>query len=225
MTGGYPVLHSGPARSPRPWARTYRGTLASVPEARRFVGELLAGCPARETLMMCVTEFCANAVEHTDSGRDGSYTVEVACPQDGVARVAVTDEGGVSVPSAGPADPLADGGRGLAMVAACTSRWGVAEAYPGHTVWAEATWPVAVPAYSPPSTAASAVLLAAPVAASPDTAPPDTAPPAAAPSAPSAPRRSRKSGPGRHRRPSRWTPPSWLGGGPEALGQVAPRGR
>ena len=47
MTGAYPVLHLGPVRSTRPWARTYRGTPASVPEARRFVGELLAGCPAR----------------------------------------------------------------------------------------------------------------------------------------------------------------------------------
>jgi hypothetical protein len=40
---------------------------------------------------------------------------------------------------------MAEGGRGLAMVAACTSRWGFREAYPGRTVWAEASWPVAVP--------------------------------------------------------------------------------
>jgi hypothetical protein len=31
------------------------------------------------------------------------------------------------------------------MVAACTTRWGFCEAYPGRTVWAEASWPVAVP--------------------------------------------------------------------------------
>jgi hypothetical protein len=31
-------------------------------------------------------------------------------------------------------------------VAACTSRWGYGEAYPGRTVWAEASWPVPVPA-------------------------------------------------------------------------------
>jgi len=40
---------------------------------------------------------------------------------------------------------MAEGGRGLAMVAACTTRWGFCEAYPGRTVWAEASWPVAVP--------------------------------------------------------------------------------
>jgi serine/threonine-protein kinase RsbW len=147
VTGAYPVLHFpvGPVRSTRPCARTYRGTPASVPEARRFVGELLAGCPARETLMTCVSELSANAVAHTASGRGGVFTVEVHIPRDGVARVAVTDDGGASVPAARSASPMAESGRGLAMVAACTTRWGFAEAYPGRTVWAEATWPVAVP--------------------------------------------------------------------------------
>ena len=98
MTGAYPVLHLGPVRSTRPCTRTYRGVPASVPEARRFVGELLAGCPARETLMTCVSEFCANAIAHTASGRGGVFTVEVDCSRDGVARVAVTDDGGASVP-------------------------------------------------------------------------------------------------------------------------------
>jgi hypothetical protein len=124
---------------------------ASVPEARRFVGELLAGCPARETLMACVSEFCANAIAHTASGRGGVYTVEVDCSRDGVARVAVTDDGGSSFPAAGSLDLMAEGGRGLALVAACTSRWGFAEAYPGRTVWAEATWPIPVPSPRAPA--------------------------------------------------------------------------
>ena len=132
MTGAYPVLHFlGPVQPTRPWARTYRGTPASVPEARRFVGELLAGCPARETLMTCVSELCANAIAHTASGRGGVFTVEVDRPRDGVARVAVTDDGGASVPAAGSLDLMAEGGRGLAMVAACTSRWGFSDGLPG----------------------------------------------------------------------------------------------
>jgi len=133
--------------------RTFRGTPASVPEARRFVAELLAGCPAREVLMTCVSELCANAITHTDSGNGGVFIVEVHLPRPGVARIAVTDEGGPSLPAAGRLDVpvagrldlMAEGGRGLAMVAACTSRWGYADAYPGRTVWAEACWPVPVP--------------------------------------------------------------------------------
>lgn len=159
MTGAYPVLHLGPVRSTRPCARTYRGVAASVPEARRFVGELLAGCPARETLMGCVSEFCANAIAHTASGRGGVFTVEVDCSRDGVARIAVTDDGGPSIPVAGSLNLMAEGGRGLAMVAACTSRWGFAEAYPGRTVWAEASWPIPVPS---PGNPAKATRLARP---------------------------------------------------------------
>jgi len=158
VSGAYPVLHLGSlgpqglVRSTRtriPCARTFRGTPASVPEARRFVAELLAGCPAREALITCVSEFCANAIAHTASGNGGVFTVEVDRPRDGVARVAVTDDGGASVPAAGALDPMAEGGRGLAMVAACTTRWGFADAYPGRTVWAEACWPVGVPSSGP----------------------------------------------------------------------------
>jgi serine/threonine-protein kinase RsbW len=154
VTGAYPVLHVGsfgsldprsPVRSTRPWARTFRGTPASVPEARRFVAELLLGCPAREVLMTCVSELCANAIEHTDSGNGGVFIVEVHLPRPGVARIAVTDEGGPSLPAAGSGDLMAEGGRGLAMVAACTNRWGYADAHPGRTVWAESCWPVPVP--------------------------------------------------------------------------------
>jgi hypothetical protein len=152
VTGAYPVLPlgssgpTGPVRSTRsPQVRTFRGTPASVPEARRFVAERLAGCPARETLMTCVSEFSANAIAHTASGRGGEFRVEIDCPRDGIARVAVTDDGGTSVPAAGVGDLMAEGGRGLAMVAACTSRWGFTDAYPGRTVWAEASWPVGVP--------------------------------------------------------------------------------
>jgi serine/threonine-protein kinase RsbW len=152
VTGAYPVLHvgsfgsAGPVRSTRPWTRTFRGTPASVPEARRFVAELLLGCPAREALMTCVSELCANAIAHSGSGNGGVFIVEVDLPRPGVARVAVTDEGGPSLPAAGSGDLMAEGGRGLAMVAACTNRWGYADAYPGRTVWAESCWPVPVPA-------------------------------------------------------------------------------
>lgn len=154
MTGAYPVLplrSADPVRSTQPWARTFRGMPASVPEARRFVAELLAGCPARETLMTCVSELCTNAIAHTASGQGGVFIVEVDCSRDGVARVAVTDEGSDSAPAAGTLDLMAEGGRGLAMVAACTSRWGFADAHPGRIVWAEASWPVGVPSPGRPS--------------------------------------------------------------------------
>lgn len=166
MTAAYPVLvpeptgpvspaparlwHCGPSWGTR--ARTFSGVPASVGEARRFVSRLLDGCPARETLVICVSELATNAIAHTASGRGGLFMVEVDCPREGVARVAVTDAGGCGVPAPGrllpvPGEIMAEGGRGLAMVAACTSRWGYADAPsgPGHIVWAEACWPVGIP--------------------------------------------------------------------------------
>jgi anti-sigma regulatory factor (Ser/Thr protein kinase) len=114
-----------------------------------------------------VSELCTNAIRHTRSGNGGVFTVEVLRPRDGVACVAVTDAGGGGEPRLRsgsrrfeglldyPADvsDLAEGGRGLALVAALTSRWGYQPAGPGgpagpgpgRTVWAEATWPVLVP--------------------------------------------------------------------------------
>ena len=191
MTGAYPVLHvgsfgsAGSVRTTRPSVRTFRGTPASVPEARRFVAELLAGCPAREVLMTCVSELCANAIVHTDSGDGGVFIVEVDLPRPGVARIAVTDEGGPSLPVAGRLDPMAEGGRGLAMVAACTARWGYADAYPGRTVWAEACWPVLVPAPAAPGAVAPAAAtlgaVVAPAAAAPAAVAAAAATPGAAP--------------------------------------------
>ena len=118
-----------------------------MPEARAFVARALVGCPARETLLTCVSELAANAIAHTASGSGGMFAVEVIRPADGVALIAVTDAGSLREPSVHDADDLAEGGRGLALVAALASSWGHhRSAGGGRTVWAEATWPVAVAA-------------------------------------------------------------------------------
>jgi anti-sigma regulatory factor (Ser/Thr protein kinase) len=136
------------------WARAFPGSLDQVAAARRFVACLLEECPARDALVACTSELAANAVVHTASGDDGFFTVEVCCPRGGVARVLVTDAGGPTEPAAGAPveatatdeamDDLPVCGLGLAVVAASTSRWGWYDAGPGRTVWAEASWPVAV---------------------------------------------------------------------------------
>lgn len=95
--------------------------------------------------MTCVSELAANAIAHTASGAGGMFTVEVIRPEDGVALVAVTDAGSPRAPSVRAADPLAEGGRGLALVAALASSWGHHQSTGGgRTVWAQATWPVGV---------------------------------------------------------------------------------
>jgi anti-sigma regulatory factor (Ser/Thr protein kinase) len=114
----------------------------------------LAGCPARDALLTCVSELAANAIEHTASGAGGVFTVEVSRPAPGVARVAVTDAGGPREPAVRSSRDqedlggLPESGRGLALVAACSSSWGYRDADEGvgRIVWAQATWPILVPA-------------------------------------------------------------------------------
>jgi anti-sigma regulatory factor (Ser/Thr protein kinase) len=148
---GAGVCPVGPEPGTR-WLRVFAGVPAQVAEVRRFVSFLLAGCPARDALVSCVSELAANAIIHTASGDGGFFSVEVACPRTGVARVSVTDAGGPTEPRAGgPVSGEPDGvdllpvsGLGLALVAARASQWGFSDAGPGRTVWAEASWPVAV---------------------------------------------------------------------------------
>jgi anti-sigma regulatory factor (Ser/Thr protein kinase) len=124
--------------------RCFPGDVRQVRAARHFVGRALAGCPARERLLTCASELAANAVEHTESGAGGTFTVAVGRPRDGAAFVAVLDAGGPADPAVGEAGELAEDGRGLALVAACSSRWGYRDTTHGRIVWAEATWPVPV---------------------------------------------------------------------------------
>ena len=124
--------------------RCFPGEVRQVRAARHFVGGALAGCPVRERLLTCVSELAANAVEHTESGAGGTFTVAVGRPRDGVAFVAVLDAGGPAEPAVGEAGELAEDGRGLALVAAFSSRWGYRDTARGRIVWAEATWPAPV---------------------------------------------------------------------------------
>jgi anti-sigma regulatory factor (Ser/Thr protein kinase) len=147
VTAAYPLPAPGPGPALR--VRVFKGEPEQVPAARAFVAAALAGCPARETLSACASELAANAVAHTASGAGGVFAVEVSRPANGVALVAVTDLGAPGEPAVRPRNAgheFAESGRGLALVAACSSRWGYREAGDGRgrTVWAEATWPVAV---------------------------------------------------------------------------------
>jgi len=156
VSAAYPVLVSGlgTARC----VRVFAGEPRQVPLVRAWVARALAGCPAQEALLTCVSELAANAIEHTASGDDGVFTVEVSWAAEGAARVSVTDAGSPFEPAVGqvaeaatphvtedePDPSFAEGGRGLILVAACSSRWGYRDAATGEgtgrTVWAEADW-------------------------------------------------------------------------------------
>ncbi|MGW4193654.1 ATP-binding protein [Streptomyces sp. NPDC005004] len=91
-----------------------------------------------EAATQVVAEFAANAVLHGRvSGRD--FRLELRRHDDGTLLIEVTDARGDRLPR--PPEPsaeLAEGGRGLQVVAAYAQRWGVREAPAGaKTLWAE----------------------------------------------------------------------------------------
>jgi anti-sigma regulatory factor (Ser/Thr protein kinase) len=123
---------------------------ASVPGARRFVSDGLRSWGMThlvDDIALCVTELGANAALH---GAAAFMSVTLAT-KEGRVRVSVEDDGevpgSVVVPRAdyslgvepGPG-VLADEpttGRGLAIVAALASQWGVDATAGGKKVWAE----------------------------------------------------------------------------------------
>ena len=106
-----------------------------VPMARAFVSELLGQwdldgpVPAAELL---VSELVANAVQHVP----GPCALELTCHAD-VLRVAVSDSG-PGMPDLRVMTPSSERGRGLHIVSAFATTWGVDQLPGGRKlVWAE----------------------------------------------------------------------------------------
>lgn len=122
---------------------------ASVPAARRFVIDALAGwgCEAfAEDVGLCVSELATNAALHS-----GSAWFEIELEQQpGAVRVAVADTGMGSVDVLARQPELSDAffddltaddasatGRGMFLVSALARAWGIDELPVGKRVWAE----------------------------------------------------------------------------------------
>ncbi|RFU87594.1 ATP-binding protein [Streptomyces triticagri] len=130
-------------------------SFSSTPRGARLARRLVAvrldawglpyGSEVHDATVLIVAELSANAVRHGRvPGRDFHVRL-IAAP--GIVRVEVTDTRAerlpVAPPAAVPAEPTADGGRGLALVAALATRWGWSPRpnAPGKTVWAECCRP------------------------------------------------------------------------------------
>lgn len=114
-----------PAASTRTlyWRRTFPGHPEQAHAVREFVASLLPDRPDLDELLLAVTELVANALRHTKSGQDGSFTVDILHSAD-YAAVSVTDEGGPREPVARDADVGAESGRGLRTVSLFADSWG-----------------------------------------------------------------------------------------------------
>ncbi|WP_344969495.1 ATP-binding protein [Streptosporangium fragile] len=122
------------------WRRDFPGKEISVPVAREWARELLAGriaAPLLDDVLLLLSEVVTNAITHSDSGRTagGRVTVRVTCAS-GDVHVEVTDDGSaVSAPAVRVPEPDEDGGRGLWLVDLLATAWGSHHGEAGGSVW------------------------------------------------------------------------------------------
>lgn len=123
MLGGFGVPHSAVSAS---FARQRLGSLL---EAQGVPGDVV------QDVTLIVSELVGNAVRHARGLPSGGLHIDWEIGP-GVVQVAVTDGGGLTVPEARDPGLNAQGGRGLAIVEALTTEWGVRLNGGATTVWA-----------------------------------------------------------------------------------------
>jgi hypothetical protein len=120
----------------------------SVVAARRVLRELLGtwGAPHdREDAELLATELVANVVDHV--GGEEALTLEVDLADDWL-RIAVVDGSAVR-PVVQELSGVRLRGRGMQMVAAIATRWGVEDHHGGKRVWLDLV-PTSAPTGLPP---------------------------------------------------------------------------
>ncbi len=123
----------------KPSMRVFLGMRSQVRSVREFVAETVDGCPVADDVILLASEIATNAVMHTASGKDGTFTVVVR-PSEGVIRVEVHDGGSDTMPDVRSAEELAGSGLGLGLVETIAARWGCLGDRDGRVVWFEVAW-------------------------------------------------------------------------------------
>ncbi|QXJ20762.1 ATP-binding protein [Actinomadura graeca] len=118
-------------------AVTLPGVTRSVGYARWFLRDMLpTGHPVLDDLVTVGSETVCNAIAHTASGKGGRVTISLLAGGD-LYRLEVADDGADGRrPRVRVADG-AEGGRGLRIVEALSSRWGFWADGHRTVVWAE----------------------------------------------------------------------------------------
>ena len=116
------------------WRRVFPGDTGQLTLVRRFVRSCLARPGPAEDAVLLTTELAANAIQHTASGRGGTFEV-VVCQHVATTRISVTDGGGPGPPAPGLPSEASLSGRGLAIVCALARDWGHYGGPLGRTVW------------------------------------------------------------------------------------------
>ena len=124
--------------------RTFPGQAGQVRIVRWWLTAQLGGPAAADDVVLACSELAANAIIHSDSGLPGGvFAVRLAIERNFV-RIEVIDQGGTwpggrrpcHAPTA-DSDDVSQCGRGLRIVAALASGWGISGDHEGRTAWCE----------------------------------------------------------------------------------------
>lgn len=133
------------------WLRTFEGVPEHLTTVRAFARLVVGDRDGADLMEMVLSELAGNAIQHSRSGEPGGqFTLQVLDLQDRW-HIRVFDQGGPKVPRIRELTPIespedldtlgdeaeAEAGRGLAMVAAVSSAWGVVGDRTSRAVWAE----------------------------------------------------------------------------------------
>jgi len=127
------------------WSRGFPGEATEVRKVRAWVEGFLPACAALDDLVIIASELATNALTHTRSGEAGGrFTVDLTWSPDST-RVVVGDQGSDEVPdSAENPDEkeiaYGESGRGLFLVHALSTAWGMAGNADARWLWADVPW-------------------------------------------------------------------------------------
>nr|WP_238698131.1 ATP-binding protein [Streptomyces sp. E5N91] len=108
-----------------------------VAALRREVRERLEDWQLRglvDEAQLCVSELVANVITHVGAGTPTTLSLLI---NGAFLRIEVRDPDTRALPTLVAADVEAEGGRGMALVAAVTDRWGVSLLGDGKVTWCE----------------------------------------------------------------------------------------
>jgi serine/threonine-protein kinase RsbW len=96
------------------------------------------GCPMAYDAVIVGSELATNAITHSDSRKPGGQFIVLAEAYEGdYLWIEVEDQGGPWIER----DPTDEHGRGLLVVAALSSDWGIEGDSLARVVWARFDWP------------------------------------------------------------------------------------
>jgi serine/threonine-protein kinase RsbW len=116
---------------------TYPGTAEHVSTVRADLRPLLCDCPVADDVILCASEFAANAAKHSNSRLPGgTFTVRAMIRRGDFVRIEVHDNGGPWTPAIADAT----GHHGLDIVRALATNWGIDGDTTTRTAWATFSW-------------------------------------------------------------------------------------